>query len=51
MSVDDIAAKLARVAQQVELHRTAIWLLEDERLQLQQQLRAQNFKPSDAVAA
>lgn len=51
MTVAALTAKLAHVAQQIELHRTALWLLEDERLQLQQQLRALEFRPSDAKAA
>jgi hypothetical protein len=50
VSIEEISAKLAKVAQQIELHRTAIWLLEDERLLLQQQLRAANWTPPKVSA-
>ena len=50
MSIDDITARLALIAQQIEAHRTAIWLLEDEQAQLRQKLRAANFQPPPVCA-
>ena len=50
MSIDELTAKLAKAAQQIERHRTAIWLLEDEQAQLRQKLRAANFQPPPVCA-
>lgn len=40
----DLLEQLAELSRQVEAHRTAIWLLEQKRLQLRERLIAAGWK-------
>lgn len=39
---------LADIARQIEAHKTAIWLLEQQRLQTRERLIAAGWKPPEA---
>ena len=48
---DQLVQQLALVSQQIEEHRTAIWLLEDRRNTLRLQLKAAGFTAPEPAAA
>jgi hypothetical protein len=41
-----LLARLAELARDIEAHRTAIWLLEQQRDELRNQLRAEGWTPA-----
>lgn len=47
MSAEAILARLAEIANRIESHRAAVYWLKVERLELQTQLRATDWKPPE----
>ena len=47
MTEDEVLSRLAEISRLIESHRTAIFVLEQERFELQAKLRTSGWKPPE----
>ena len=51
MTPDDILARLVELGRLIEAHKTAVFVAEQERLKLRNELRASGWKPHEVTVS